>query len=386
MAEAAGLALGGIALASLVSTCVEFIEHFEDGRDCMRDFSLAVTKVKLMKIRLGQLGGIDNTSIGPHLPDGDAGGDWHHVSSAIPDSASGIMDIIQRATKICRRYSYGGHDEASMPGPQAAAQSSQEQRHDSVSSGETLQGPTGRRATLQAVRRSISWAFHDKKKFNGLISDLDFILCNLEKITEGSATSTKSKPYQETPHVNMNETQNTSKKRAESCGNSKRMDEKNNASKKPDVHASQIPAPSAAGSPRMKGSPPKLASEVSFTENRSKGQSVRLVGGQRGDWDKADFRNNESHDQSLALTGTYAEPSIEGITKMWVKVAMHAMNQQGTPAKASVRTSSSFRDHSWRTDLKLTGATGANLCRDWGRMRGARGRGPRKARRSGLGL
>lgn len=341
MAEAAGLALGGIALASLVGTCVEFIEYFEDGRDCMRDFSLAVTKVKLMKIRLGQLGGIENTPIRPHLPDGDAGDDWHHVSSAIPDSASGIMDIIQRATKICRRYSYGGHVEASMPGPRVAAQSSQEQRHDSVSSEETLQGPTGRRATLQAVRRSISWAFHDKKKFNDLISDFDFILCNLEKIIESSATSTKSKPYQATPHVNMDETCNTSRKRAERCETSKWMDEKNNASRKPVVHASQISAPAADDTTRMKAPAPKLASEATFIENRSKGQSVHFVGGQRGDWDRANFRNNESHDQSLAFTGNFAGPSIQEIAKVWGNVAMHAMtqhHQQGTPAKARVPT------------------------------------------------
>lgn len=36
-------------------------------------------------------------------------------------------------------------------------------------------------------------------------------------------------------------------------------------------------------------------SEVYFTRNQSKDQSVQFVGGQ-GEWDKAEYRNNTSHE------------------------------------------------------------------------------------------
>lgn len=378
MAEATGLALGGIALASLVTTCVEFLEYFEDGRDCMRDFSLAVTKVKLMKIRLGQLGDIENTSVRPYLPDGVAGAkhhDWHHVTSALPDSASGISDIIERATRICRRYSYDGYHGM----PQVAAQSSTEQQKPgSVSSGETLQGPTGRRASLQAVRRSISWAFHDKKKFNGLIADLDFILCNLEKIIEGSTTKIKPEPYRGTPPAIMNE-RNTSKKRAEmspGCvSNSKKTDENNDTSKGLDAHASQMPAP-PAGVARLRAQGPRPPSERNFKENQSRDQSMHFLGGQ-GDGDRINYQRNESHDQSLAAIGTFDGQFMCKAFEVWGHVAMHAITKQqqqqgpadqslGKPAKPSVRDKqSSFLTPPMASiSPKLTGTAGGPLCRN----------------------
>lgn len=52
MAEAAGLVLGGIALASLISTCVEIAEYLENAKNRARDFRLALTKVNLIKQRL----------------------------------------------------------------------------------------------------------------------------------------------------------------------------------------------------------------------------------------------------------------------------------------------------------------------------------------------
>lgn len=52
MAEAAGLVLGGIALASLISTCVEISEYLESAKNRARDFRLALTKVNLIKQRL----------------------------------------------------------------------------------------------------------------------------------------------------------------------------------------------------------------------------------------------------------------------------------------------------------------------------------------------
>lgn len=56
MAEAAGLALGGIALAGLVSTCVEIAEYLESAKNRASEFTMALTKVNLIKQRLRDWG------------------------------------------------------------------------------------------------------------------------------------------------------------------------------------------------------------------------------------------------------------------------------------------------------------------------------------------
>lgn len=56
MAEAAGLALGGIALVGLVSTCVEIAEYLESAKNRESEFTMALTKVNLIKQRLRDWG------------------------------------------------------------------------------------------------------------------------------------------------------------------------------------------------------------------------------------------------------------------------------------------------------------------------------------------
>lgn len=77
----------------------------------MRNFTLAVTKVKLMRLRLGQLGQLGDfqaLSIGTCPPDGiaEADNDWprNQCSTRKP---LGIQDLIQRTTELCRRCSQG---------------------------------------------------------------------------------------------------------------------------------------------------------------------------------------------------------------------------------------------------------------------------------------
>lgn len=329
MAEATGLVLGGIALASLVTTCVEFVEYFEDGRDCMRDFTLAVTKVKLMQVRLDQLGraiqkgDIDTLSIKTCPPDGtaEAKHGWHHVAGALPEGLLGIRNIIERTTELCRRYCRGRGQEDDKS--QVAAQPSTQQWGESPS---VEVPPISRRARLKDFKRKTSWALHDKKKFDSLIADFDFILGSLEKIIETSSASISPKPSRESLPV-MSEEYNTTRRMRDP----KKGDRDPSPLKKHGAHNSQAQAvPDRTLSPE---------GETTFKGNNSNGQSLHFVGGQGHPGVTARFQENVSHDQSLAFTGNFT--AGHEFAKIWGNVAMHALNlnyrQLGQPKTSSVR-------------------------------------------------
>lgn len=369
MAEATGLALGGIALASLITTCVEFLQYFEDGRDCMRDFTMAVTKMKLMKARLGQLGQLgelgqlgdtEDMSIQPCQPDRVAD-EWHHVASALPEGLSAIHDIIQRTTELCRRYNHGGGaDDGDFS---FAAQPLAQQRTES--SGETP--PAGRRAILRSIKRKTSWALHDKKKLDVLIADFEFLLRNLEKIIESSAAKTKPKPCQETPFV-MDERDSTPKKMDEKSNTAKKRDEKPSTSSRPDAHAGEKAAsPPGLGRTRAPAAAaaPAPVLETVFVQNAARNQAVFAMGGQRdGDPTNMRFQENVIHDQSLAFAGNYALPLMQEVVRAWESVAKGAVAlKQQSQAKATPVRRLRSETNDGEPFVKLTGETGAGGCR-----------------------
>ena len=106
MAEVVGLALGGISIASVFSSCVEILECFEHGRNWLYDFSLALTKVNLMKVRLSQLGEHIQTETCV-AETGVLQSGWPPASGTGSVSAGllGISKILGRTTALCSRYS-----------------------------------------------------------------------------------------------------------------------------------------------------------------------------------------------------------------------------------------------------------------------------------------
>ncbi len=179
MAEAAGLTLGGIALASLFSTCIEMLEYFEKGKNLTRDLGVALTKVNLMKRRLSQWGSA--MAVNPPGAEAQVLRDrWPIESGVIIESLSGIQDILNTTTKVCRKYQWCNKDklqwaddhrpEASLLEPAGTIRCSSR--------------PPQRRSVLHTVHRKLAWVIQDRKRVESLIADFDFLLSNLEKIGE----------------------------------------------------------------------------------------------------------------------------------------------------------------------------------------------------------
>ncbi|KAM0326738.1 hypothetical protein ACHAQA_006611 [Verticillium albo-atrum] len=221
MAETAGLVLSGIAITTLFTSCVEVLEYFENGRNWICDLGLAQAKVNLMKIRLSQLedslleiadGYATDESkagyFGPEVWDwrsgscDSSGDDWE--VSVISRGLSGIGEVLQRTSKLCRRYSYPdssireaakhGHTwhthsnpQDTAPVPQPTCRLNHINRRQSEGTSRQVQARQNRArpSGWQLLSKKMSWAVQDKKRFDTLISDFDFLLSNLEKVAGG---------------------------------------------------------------------------------------------------------------------------------------------------------------------------------------------------------
>ncbi|KAM5376904.1 hypothetical protein ACJZ2D_005248 [Fusarium nematophilum] len=178
MAEAAGLALSGIAFTSLLTSRVDILEYFNNGRRWIQDLGLALTKVNHLKICLGQF---ENTL---HLDPVD--GCSNDMSHAALRGLSGIDVALEQTNELCKRYSYLplGKD-----GPITAISSadvcrtgqSHHQRGELSDVGKDrgeLCGP----GAWHRLGEKVCWAVQDKRRFDRLISGLEFLLSNIEKL------------------------------------------------------------------------------------------------------------------------------------------------------------------------------------------------------------
>lgn len=181
MAEAVGLALGTVALASLFTTCIECMEYFELSKNYEYDYNLACLKLSLLKSRLGTWGQTLGICVGCH-----AGYEekrlhlkWHREEAVIESSLQGIVDIFGNANILEDKY-------------RLVPRKLRKVNHGPSRIGEGPAQESGkvkryllpiRIRGIALIRRSTIWAIRDKQKFDILIDDLDFLISNLEAIS-----------------------------------------------------------------------------------------------------------------------------------------------------------------------------------------------------------
>ncbi|KAE9375148.1 hypothetical protein N431DRAFT_402464 [Stipitochalara longipes BDJ] len=332
MAEVAGLALGGISIASLFSSCVEILEYFEHGRNWLYDFSLALTKVDLMKVRLSQLS--EHMQIETCV--GEAGAlqsNWPTANGTGSVSAGllGITKILGRTAALCSRYSASPDVGPAKPTKKSGDCS-------------TLSHPASsftrlpRPRSLSSLSKKVCWAVHDKKKFEGLISDFECILSNLERIADGLENSQSPK-------------QTLSSKGDSNCrpGGNPMMDNKKppkklkGTTRQPATVRALTPASRSTTSDLNRTSQPQ-APEISravgttmssWIRNRSHDQSIHLMGPQVDNNKHAvessqlgNYEENSSFDQSFAITRPTSQQTLEMLTKTWLELAKHAVDKK----------------------------------------------------------
>jgi hypothetical protein len=170
-AEAAGLAVGVIALASLFTTCVELLDYVELGKNYLEDYRLACTKTNILHARLSIWGGAAHILHPGH----------EHPLLRVPAkrdavgaSLQSLKDVLSNTEILRRKYDLGTQE---------------------------LTLSTKDRARPQKfaiwslnLRRRTTWSIRDKAKFDRFIEDVSFLMNNLEKVTETLGSSKTMSP------------------------------------------------------------------------------------------------------------------------------------------------------------------------------------------------
>lgn len=166
-AEAAGLAVGVIALASLFTTCVELLDYVERGKNYLQDYRLACTKINILHTRLSIWGGTAHILHPGH----------EHPLLRVPAkreavgaSLQSLRDVLSNTETLRRKYDLGTTEH-----PLSSANS---------------QSPPQRTADWSLLlRRRTTWSIRDKAKFDKFIEGISFLMSNLEKVTESLGSS-----------------------------------------------------------------------------------------------------------------------------------------------------------------------------------------------------
>lgn len=177
MAEAAGLALGAVALVSLFQTTVELLEYVQAAKGLASDGQLADTKLGLLEERLRQWG--DDLQVEhPGKEDVLLRQRWDHEGGLVTKSLNGISEILSNASQLSEKY--GLHKKRRL-----VWNSSIPSLHPIIQKTNTLSLSSPRKSSgnSPSVRKQAIWAIKDKKRFDSLIADLDFFITNLEKVS-----------------------------------------------------------------------------------------------------------------------------------------------------------------------------------------------------------
>ena len=180
MAEAVGLAIGVVSLASLYQACVDCMECVSRGRNCGKDFELSMTRFILLKARLNAWGkSLQVDRPGNELP--ALREQWEQEQTTIGRALIGIKDIFLDCQSLEKKYGLQEQD------PNDVGQELVEGTQTSISL-ESVErafrsSTRSRQHELPLWKKSI-WAIRDSKKFDTFISNLAFFIDNLEKLSD----------------------------------------------------------------------------------------------------------------------------------------------------------------------------------------------------------
>ncbi|KAI1865656.1 hypothetical protein JX265_007979 [Neoarthrinium moseri] len=175
MAEAAGLAVGTIALASLFQTCVDILDYIEDARNIESDRDRGDTRLGLLKIRLKQWG--DKLQVAnPGYEDGGLIDHWDGESDTISKSLLGIKGILEQASYLSHKYAPYKMAISAWPCDSNLSRKATETENQDV------RRKTAYQKFLYLKQRA-TWALRDKRRFNASLVELDFFITNLEIVT-----------------------------------------------------------------------------------------------------------------------------------------------------------------------------------------------------------
>jgi len=198
--EAAGLALGGVALAGLFSSCIDVLEYLETGRTWARDIHITLTKLSFLKQRLREWGAAVSIHTHPSekqsLPNAS-----REEKGLIADSLLGIQQLLAATSRLCSKHGCVrdsqrqgiGHDGVCWDGWSVKAGSIDSRNEEGSRLPETVVDTAKSCARWRTLRLRVAWAVSDKKRFDALIGELEFLVSNLERLGQTEEMDSSSR-------------------------------------------------------------------------------------------------------------------------------------------------------------------------------------------------
>ena len=183
MAEAAGLVLGALSLASLFSTCVDAFDQIRAAKAFGRDYQILITRYDIRKTRLLQwgegVGLLDETRSGrdPRL-------DQAELQSLLENALNCIRLLLTDTEKLRFKYGLDQNDGKAVGVKEGTSAVTVSQRR--VSTFRTSYARFLRRIkekqNATPLARKAQWAICGADEFRSLITDLDGLIEDLHKL------------------------------------------------------------------------------------------------------------------------------------------------------------------------------------------------------------
>lgn len=208
MAEAIGLVFGGVSLVSLFSTFIQVHDYFEELKSFSEDVELVFTKVNVIKERLQQWArSISRDTLGEETAKA-LDTRWPE-QRGIQECLQAMQRILGLTVKLCHRYRYrqkrqkGQTAQASLFGLLPSSPSQLFVLLDNPT-GSLVERPKIFKHKNSSLKLRCIWVFAHKRRIGKLINELDFLLNNLEKVTENLrqdiiSNSPNTLPYHNCP-------------------------------------------------------------------------------------------------------------------------------------------------------------------------------------------
>ncbi|KAL8921609.1 MAG: hypothetical protein Q9172_003934 [Xanthocarpia lactea] len=168
--ESVGIAIGAAGLASAFTACIDCFEYVQLGRQFGQDYGKCLIKLDATKVRMSRWGASMGFDPAPHLKQSISASDEEiRVAQSLLEQ---ILDSFTDAERISERFK----KHTSTQGSASTALAVYDANTDLDSNYQrlhlTMSGLAKQRQKQTSVRKRVTWAIYEKKRFDRLIDDV----------------------------------------------------------------------------------------------------------------------------------------------------------------------------------------------------------------------
>jgi hypothetical protein len=173
MAEAVGLAMGGVALASLFTSCIDCFEYVQLGRQFGTNYQRSLLKLDILKLRLSRWADAVNGSQQDYnVATGPA-----NEAQKVQEILGEIIELFANAEKVSAKYKM-----KAKPGDLVAYNVNADLEPDLRSMHNKMRELAIKRQRRSSFAQKAAWALYEEKHFHRLIEDVTTLVDGLVEL------------------------------------------------------------------------------------------------------------------------------------------------------------------------------------------------------------